>query len=287
MDNSPSRGKLVRALLLSTFLHGLVGFWVGMRLFERSDLASVTIYEIEVLPEEPSVLQPPQVPIPTITPPAVARAEEIPLPDEATVEEPAPGPAPTAPQPGSVRRPVGAPAAAKAGRVITAPEAAGGEADPLDFTIVQGKADRYAGGVTAATGTSDQAVRDPKAQGGAEPVRRPGGTGTGAGTPPPAKRQAPKPVSKRRAARPVSVSWNCPFPSEADAQDVHYARVMIVVSVRKNGTAAKAALLSDPGYGFGAAARSCALGQRYSVAWDDSGRPTAGRTPPFTVTFTR
>ncbi len=282
----PTRAAVARGLLLSVALHAPAAVWAGIRLFEQADKASVTVYEINLLPEPLRPTDPEARPI--ITPPVVARAEEVPLPEEpAPTSEPAPGPAATAPPQPGARRPLGTPAAAKAGRVLTAPEATGGDSDPLDFTVVQGTASRYAGGVTAATGTSDQAVQDPKARGGADPLRRPDGQTAGVGDKAPTRAVAPKPVSKRRKARPVSVSWDCPFPSEADAQDVHFARVMIVVSVRKNGTAATAAVLSDPGYGFGAAARRCALGQRYSVAWDDTGRPTAGRTPPFTVTFTR
>jgi protein TonB len=173
--------------------------------------------------------------------------------------------------------------------VLTAPETRGAESDPLDFTVVQGSASRYAGGVTAATGTSDKAVRDPGARGGTLAPRtltRPG-PGGGGKLPPAPQPVVPKAPSKRRFARPVSESWNCSFPPEADASDVHYARVLVVVTVRVDGSPSSAAVLSDPGFGFAAAARRCALGQRYTVAWDDAGRATAGRTPPFTVTFTR
>ena len=81
--------------------------------------------------------------------------------------------------------------------------------------------------------------------------------------------------------------WNCPFPAQADVDQVDYARVVIVVTVGTEGRAKSVVVQSDPGHGFGTAARRCALGQRYDVGLDRFGKPATRTTPPFTVTFRR
>src|SRR5690606_41276464 len=81
--------------------------------------------------------------------------------------------------------------------------------------------------------------------------------------------------------------WDCPFPSEADVEQINYARVTLVVLVGTDGRARSANVLSDPGHGFGRAARRCALQKRYSVGKDRLGRPVAKTTPPINVTFRR
>ncbi len=283
---------VARGILLSAALHAPFVVWVGARMLAMTDPTNVSVYEVELLPEPPQPVDPPASRMtaePPSPPPEIARADAVPLPGDSSNDSLDPSTIPEAQRASGPPRPSGAPAAAQAGRVVTAPEAQGTESDPLDFTVVQGSASRYAGGVTAATGTSDKAVRDPAARGGSAAPRAltrsgPGGGGRLAPSRPAVAAKAP---SKRRFARPVSESWNCTFPPEADANDVHYARVLVVVTVRVDGSPSSAAVLSDPGFGFAAAARRCALGQRFAVAWDDAGRPTAGRTPPFTVTFTR
>jgi len=63
--------------------------------------------------------------------------------------------------------------------------------------------------------------------------------------------------------------------------------VVIVARVSANGGAESIAIVTDPGQGFGAAARSCASRQRFDLAVDRDGRPVAGSTSPFRVRFTR
>jgi protein TonB len=46
-------------------------------------------------------------------------------------------------------------------------------------------------------------------------------------------------------------------------------------------------VVSDPGFGFGRAARVCALSRRYTPALDRTGSPTVSATPPIKVRFTR
>jgi hypothetical protein len=67
---------------------------------------------------------------------------------------------------------------------------------------------------------------------------------------------------------------------------VNSARVKVYVSLNPQGQATSASPLSDPGHGFAAAARRCALGARYAPALDESGRPTSSHLI-ITVKFTR
>jgi protein TonB len=211
--------------------------------------------------------------------PEAAKPEPPKLPEEKPEQpEPSPAPKPAAPRPADDSPP---PPAAQAGRVLTAPSDPN---DPLDFTgngFVQGNADSYVGGVTAPAGTGTVATYNPRASASGVP----GGTGSAA-APLAARPQGPD------LSRPPTVlsgaSWSsCPFPPEADIDQVDYAVATIVVTVRPDGSALSVRVLSDPGHGFGRAARLCALSQRYQPAVDRDGQPAVGTTPPIKVTFTR
>jgi protein TonB len=281
-DVSRSPTSVARGVILSVALHAPAIVWVGTHILDDDARPQATLYEVEVVRELPRPTPPSRAPEPPTPPPR----EVLPPPD--------PGPSSAAPPParpggralaevsrapGPPRAP-GVPAAAQAGRVLTAPDAEG-EPGPLDFTVVEGDADRYAGGVTAARGTAERAVRDPRARGGSSaPPARSGDGGGGAEPPAP-------PVDRSRPPLPVSGSWDCPFPPAADVDQVHYARVVVIVTVRSDGSAAAVTALSDPGSGFADAARSCALAQRYTPPRDSRGQPTFARTAPITVVFIR
>lgn len=160
--------------------------------------------------------------------------------------------------------------AAQAGKVLASTD----DAQPADFTMVQGTGAAYAGGVTAANGTA----RVSAASVNASPVASPGGAG-GKGS-----SVAARDLSK--AARPVGDNWDCSalFPSSAG---VDSATVVIVVRVSPKGAAESVSVVRDPGQGFGPAARACAMKQRYAAAEDRDGNPTAATTAPFRVRFTR
>jgi protein TonB len=67
--------------------------------------------------------------------------------------------------------------------------------------------------------------------------------------------------------------WSCPFPPEADADKVDIAVVRLWITVRADGTPSDAAIVDDPGHGFGRAARECAMARRYRPALDRNGVP--------------
>ncbi|HKQ68743.1 MAG TPA: energy transducer TonB [Polyangiaceae bacterium] len=209
----------------------------------------------------------------------VEMVEPPPPPPPPPPEEPKPEP--EAPKPVAAAAPrehEPAPAPAQAGKILTQ------EPDdnaPVDLTgdgFVTGSADTYAGGVTASNGTSTKAVRNLNAVAGGQP----GGTGTQPGPAAPSGPDLSRPPSASGASE-----WDCPFPPEADADQIDFQRVEIAVTVRADGAAQDVKVIADPGHGFGRAARQCALRRAWTPALDRQGKPTAGTIPRVGVTFRR
>ncbi len=164
------------------------------------------------------------------------------------------------------------PAAAQAGKVLAAESDDG----PADFTMVQGN-DVYAGGITSSTGTATAPVTaQPRVAAAIGPATGGGGEGSG----------APSAPDLSKAARPVGSDWDCSsmFPSGAN---VDTATVVIIARVKRDGAPESITVVTDPGQGFGNAARACAMRQRYAPAEDRDGRPVVSSTAPFRVRFTR
>jgi len=205
-----------------------------------------------------------------------ARVHDAVAAERAIDVTPPPPPAPVAaPEPAQGERPHamrvarathGRPAApAQAGQLAaTSPE-------PVDFTgsaFVVGVGASYAGGSTTSQGTSKIPADGNVA---------PGGTGDGNG----AARSRARPVALDQAA------WSCPWPAEADAQQVNEQTVILRATVGADGRADHVDVLSDPGFGFGAAARLCALRTRFEPAHGAAGQPLAALSPPIRVHFFR
>lgn len=226
-------------------------------------LPSLTEVVLEPAPE------PKEEPAPAPQAPAEPEAKDEPEQPAVTSKQ--------APQ-DSTPRSSAPPAPAQAGQTMTAPDNAPSDG-VADFTMVQGAGTGYAGGTTASEGTSQKAVHGPASPGGRPDAPR-------AGPIAPPKPAAPaKDLS--RPAMPASNDWSCShlFPSDPEAGN--HAVVVIVVTVRPDGTPRSIGIMQDPGHGFGAAARTCALSQRYTPAVDRDGQPTTASTPPITVRFTR
>jgi protein TonB len=205
------------------------------------------------------------------TPPAPPPEEAKPEPKEA------PPPVTHAPK---EEPPPPAPAAAQAGAVLTqAPD----PKEPVDLTgqgFVTGPGTSYAGGVTQQGGTSESAVYDRNARAGGVP----GGRGTAVGGPPP---PPPGPDRSKPAGLSGSSEWKCPWPSEADAEQIDEAYVSVQVATRPDGSAERVTVVSDPGHGFAREARLCALRERYNSALDHDGNPIPGMTKAFRIHFER
>jgi protein TonB len=135
-------------------------------------------------------------------------------------------------------------------------------------------------GATARTGRKEGHVGNPNAR--SDGVKN----GTGKGKP------RPKPKPRRRKkdmSRPASViggSWGCPFPPQADLNQIDRAAVTLSITVGTDGRAKSASVVSDPGYGFGAQARRCAMSKRYKPALNRDGKKIT-KTIVVRVRFTR
>ena len=248
-------------LLLPIFVRGLafVMVFVGA-LFAR--LLPAPPVKVMSDPIEVELAPPPE------PPPAKEEPKEEPKP-EPPKEIPKDMKAPEAPKDAPVA------AAAQAAAVMTSETKPD---EPVDLTnsFVTGSGTSYAGGTTMAAGTGTAAVRAPTAA----VTGTPGGTGNG----PPAQ---VGPDRSRNAGLGGSKSWNdCPFPPEADVDNIDQAAVLVQVTVSPDGRPGAVKIVSDPGHGFGRAARACAMQRSYQTALDREGKPVGG---VFTanVTFAR
>jgi protein TonB len=144
-------------------------------------------------------------------------------------------------------------------------------AEPADFTgmaFIVGSGASYPGGATTSSGTGRKAA-------------------LGAVGPEPSIGKSSSPRTRARSVSLDQSAWNCPWPAEADAEQVNEQTVVLQASVRADGRADGVDVLSDPGFGFGAAARLCALRTRFEPAHDVAGQPIAAQSPPIRVHFFR
>lgn len=215
-------------------------------------------YEMDILREE----EPPP-PEPEEEPKAEPEPEPTPQ-----VKDPTPPPEAAPPQP------------AEAAKVLTAdPTPSEGPVDLTD-TFVTGSGSTYAGGTTSSEGTSKTAVYNPAAA----PTGVPGGTGTAPAPPAPPRRDDKSRVPGLLG----STDWtDCPFPGEADAEQIDQAFVLIQVKVKPDGSPENVSVVQDPGHGFGREARKCAMRKKYSNGLDPDGNAVGGMTKPFRVRFER
>lgn len=198
---------------------------------------------------------PPLTEVFEIEPPPEPKAPPPPVPDP----EPSIAPPPTRTKAAVDRAPPAAapPPAPEAAAVLTAPD----EDAPLDLsnTFVTGTSTSYRSGLA----TSAPSV----------PSSRSRTQGTALGVAGSGVRESPD--RSRSATLSGGASWNCPFPREADLGGINHAASLIRVVVGADGRASSVSILRDPGHGFGAAARACALRRRYTPALDRNGSPIA------------
>ncbi len=162
-------------------------------------------------------------------------------------------------------------AAAKAAQIL----ARDPSNDVLDFSdnvFNVGTNERYSGGATRSDGTNDKAVTAPKVE--------------ATGNPQPVAPQVVAVDLSRTATLAGSGEWRCPFPPEADADQVDDASAIIEVIVGDSGKAQRATILQDPGHGFGREARACAMREAYVPALDREGKAVAS-SKKFRVKFER
>lgn len=73
-----------------------------------------------------------------------------------------------------------------------------------------------------------------------------------------------------------SDEWQCPFPQEANDDQIDHAVVSLRVDVDANGGVRQLAIVEDPGHGFAREALHCARSKHWSPALDRAGNPSAG-----------
>ncbi|MEA2750538.1 MAG: periplasmic protein TonB [Myxococcales bacterium] len=195
-------------------------------------------YEVDMLKPVEKPEEPPPPPPEEKEPPKLVK--------EAPKDEPPPQP----------------PAAADAAKVLMQEPAKDEPVDLTGNTFLNGNAETAVGGNSAIGGTGKQPNYNPAAVA----TGVPGGTGT-APAPPAVK------VDRSRAASITNKAnlERCPFPAEADAEQVDEAAVGVEVKVSADGRAETVAVTQDPGHGFGREARKCALRERYNAALNVDG----------------
>jgi periplasmic protein TonB len=143
--------------------------------------------------------------------------------------------------------------------------------EPADFTgtaFVVGVGSTYVGGTTTGHGTGKTPARGTVA---------PDGSGDG----------TPRAHSQARAVSLDQAAWNCPWPAEADAQQINEQTVVLRATVGADGRVERVDVLSDPGFGFGSTARLCAMRTRFEPARASAGEPIGAVSPPLRVHFFR
>ena len=262
LDLDKKRGRFSGGLAFSTVAQAL--FFIGVTLVTQWGLLTWThrvqaqvrerlraVYEIEIR-EEPPPPEPPK-------------------------EDAPPDPAPAVVQPRQVAPP-------PVGRLTQAEHVLTREPDPghvedMTNTIVDGSG-QGGGGMTGTNGTGAGFGTGPA------PTGVPGGTGT-APPPPPPPPPPPTVDRSKQAGLRGSSEWRCPWPAEADAAQVDEAFVTVSVIVKPDGTAQTVNVTNDPGYGFGRAARGCAMREKYTPALDRDGNAIGGPTRAFRIHFSR
>lgn len=83
------------------------------------------------------------------------------------------------------------------------------------------------------------------------------------------------------------VFWECPWPRNEGQSSAERAEVHATADVNRDGRALAVHILDESAPGFGARAQSCALEHRFVPGRDANGQRTGGKTPPFSVRFSR
>jgi hypothetical protein len=93
------------------------------------------------------------------------------------------------------------------------------------------------------------------------------------------------PTPEPHAAIPPGTKWDCPFPPQEERGGKEEASVLVRVHVEKDGKPLSVDIMEDPGAGFSAAAKKCALEKAYLAARDVNNQPIRSTTFPFYVHF--
>ena len=254
------RGHGLAATIIAFGIHGAFWFWAQRadRFIQSSSTAPLAGLEIELLRDEPlDLVRPAPAPTPD---------------DERKPQEPSHERARPQVHSTTRSRPDAAqlPAPAQAAAVVAQEPTANGPVDLTSEMFVVGTAAAPAGGVTAANGTNSATLRARETK----PSSPPSAAGTVA-------------PDYAGAVTLEQQNWSCPWPAEADLDQINEQTVVLRVVVNVAGNVESAAIVADPGHGFGQAAVTCALRTRFTPARDHEGKPVRAKSPPIRIRFTR
>lgn len=240
-----SRSSSLTGWGIALAVHLAVGSWAVRE--QRATPHAPPALEVELATPEPLPLSPPAPPAPT--------------------PEPEHAPAPTS----MAKAAAAAPAPAHVGALVTAkadPTPTPGADEPVDFTNDPSLVG-FGSGVVAIGGKAEHGAP------GAKLGSAPPASGTG-GLAPKATGDALVPASDLSRKPELGESDPCRgfFPAGA-SEDMATAAVMVTIG--KSGAVMGVQLLSEsiPKQGFGAAARTCMTGKRFSPGLDRDGKPAA------------
>jgi hypothetical protein len=264
------RGTFVRtaAFMGAVGLHALAAF--AYRGEHREPRVEAPPLEIEMTSTAPS------------TPPPPPEQEiDTPEPEPTTVKSPV-APKPPANALESDKLPpkatTKAPAAAKAGNLLTAPDDAhesGGE-EPVSF-VTDPNGSSYGSGVVAKGGTADVGLPGAKVGGVVTTGKTLANPGTTFVAPPAAPTIVPAANLSRMPKLEEANACKGFFPSGAD-DDSADATLVVVIKPDGGVSSASVVLETPKGQGFGNAARTCLLSKRFVPGLDKSGTAVLSST---------
>lgn len=213
-----------------------------------------------------------------VVPEEIAEPPPEPEPEEVAEIPPPPEPPPPPPKPAEPEDPyedIHTPPA-EAAKILTAPTEPNEPPAPPDQGFASGNGDGVGFGMVAGSGDGKAPTYDPRAR----------VVNINKGPLPEPTKGPPRndPDYSRPASAVYGFTSDCDFP---DGASVDTAVVQVAVTVGTDGKARRVDVVSDPGQGFGAAARVCAMKQPYRPARDKTGRIVVAKTAPFRVRFTR
>lgn len=87
------------------------------------------------------------------------------------------------------------------------------------------------------------------------------------------------------AAVPADTKFDCVFPAPGERANLTEAQVLVKVTVEPDGKPSAVEVVKEPGGGFAAAAKRCAMGKTYTPAKNAAGQAVQAQTFPFYLQF--
>lgn len=92
-------------------------------------------------------------------------------------------------------------------------------------------------------------------------------------------------ANEPHASVPSDTKFDCVFPPPGERANLTEAQVLVKVTVEPDGKPSTVEVVKEPGGGFAAAAKRCAMGKTYTAAKNAAGQPVQAQTFPFYLQF--